>query len=178
MKHFTLFGLAALLSVATAAQTPYGRDKVVEVDTVSSAAILQATARKWFIDTFKDANEVIQMDDPATNTIIGKGWSEYGAVGALHYTIEVACKKGRARIRIYDVTHKGVGSLTISGATAPYPSFGLLFDQEHCYSNGDREKRVLKVCANLRPGADAEIDPIMASLEKALLSPKAATSDW
>ncbi len=177
---------AVLLSVASIAQTPYERIKVVEVDTVTTAEVLRSTARKWFVDTFKDANEVIQMDDAATNTIVGKGWTEFGSHAGIHYTIEVQCKRGRLRIRVYDVMHKGRGSINTGAGYSPAISLGYLFDEDRCYapirlgfqSGQGAEKQMLKWCAVNRPEIATRLDAIVVSIEAALKAPKAASSEW
>jgi len=178
--------LAAFLTLTSIAQTPYGREQVVEVDTTTSAEVLKAKARQWFVDTFKDANEVIQMDDAATNTIVGKGWSDYNAKSGIHYTIEVACKQGRARYRIYDVHHKGRGGVVFQGTFAPYPSYGALFTEERCFDpqvlklrEAASEKQMLKECAEMRPSINERLDRIAASLEAALKTATTqASDDW
>jgi hypothetical protein len=186
MRYLTT-ALAAFLSLASIAQTPYGREQVVEVDTITSAEVLKAKARQWFVDTFKDANEVIQMDDAATNTIVGKGWSEFGPNAGIHYTIEVACKQGRARYRIYDVHHKGRGSINLGAGPVPVPSWGALYDEEQCYtpvragmqSAAGAEKQMKKQCVANRPEIDKRLDRIAALLEAALKSASTpAANDW
>lgn len=34
---------------------------------------LYSTAREWFAESFKSANNVLQMDDPVAGKLIGKG---------------------------------------------------------------------------------------------------------
>lgn len=173
------------MAITGLAQTPYTREKVVEVDTVTTAEVLRSKARKWFVDTFKDANEVIQMDDAATHTIVGKGWTEFGPYAGIHFTIEVACKSGRFRYRIYDVQHKGRGF--VPGSTVPVPSFGYLDDDERCYkpqrvglqSEAGAEKQMLKQCKGMRPEIDKRLDGIAASLEDAMkVAVSPAADDW
>jgi hypothetical protein len=186
MRYF-ITAITFAIAITTLAQTPYGREKVVEVDTTTSAEVLKAKARQWFVDTFKDANEVIQMDDAATNTIVGKGWSEFGPNAGIHYTIEVACKQGRARYRIYDVNHKGKGGTYVSGTYIPVPSWGALYDEERCYtparagmqSAAGAEKQMMKQCAANRPEIAKRLDAIAASLEAAMKTASApASNDW
>ena len=177
-----VFVLTFSLSFSLLAQKPLERLKVVEVDTVSPAEVLRGTARKWFADSFKDANSVIQMDDAATNTIMGKGWSEFGTNASLHYSIEVQCKKGRVRVRVYDVRHEGVGFIGYGSGAVPAPSWGMLFDEERCYvhkGGGVMEKRMFKACEKYRPEIAARLDSIIESIEKAMLTKvQAANSDW
>jgi len=182
-QTFTAFAL--VLSLTSIAQKPYERIQVVEIDTVTPADVLRAKARKWFVDTFKDANEVIQMDDAATNTIIGKGWTEFGGFAGIHYTIAVECKHGRFRYRIYDVNHKGRGY--VPGTTVPVPSLGSLADDERCYtprpaglqSAAGAERKMLQSCEKMRPEVDKRLDSIAASLVAAMKTAAASSSnDW
>lgn len=176
---------ALAIAITGVAQTPYTREKVVEVDTMTTAEVLRAKARKWFVDTFKDANEVIQMDDAATNIIVGKGWSPVGTKSGIHYTVEVACKQGRYRYRIYDVYHAGHGSASVGTAYAQTPSWGALFDEERCYipvkepmqSAAASEKAMLHNCKNFRPQFANCLDGIAASLEAAMKAEAAPSSD-
>ena len=144
-----IFALVACFGLSARAQNPYERMKVVELDTTTSAEVLRGIVRGWFADSFKDANSVIQMDDPATNTIVGKGWSEFGSNGRLHYTVEVQCKKGRVRVKVYDVKHEGAGFIGYGTGAVPVPSLGALFDEERCYKHQGgaiMEKRMFKAC--------------------------------
>lgn len=56
---------------------------------------------------FKSANDVIQMDDPNSCTMIAKGFQDIGAgdpIGAeLWFTIRLQAKDGRYRIDIYQI---------------------------------------------------------------------------
>lgn len=181
--RYPITAFILLLSIASIAQVPYERTKVVDVDSVTTAEVLRAKARKWFVDTFKDANEVIQMDDAATNTIIGKGSTEFGAYAGIHFTISVECKHGRFRYRIYDVHHKGRGF--VPGSTVPVPSLGYLEDDERCYkpqpaglqSAAGAEKQMLKQCKGLRPEVDKRLDALAASLEAAMKTATTPSSD-
>ena len=163
--------LAALLFLGSVAQTSFDREVILEVDSTTPASTLQAAARKWFVDTFKDAKEVIQMDDEATNTIVGKGLSKPDPNFGLHYTIEVASKKGRARIRLYNVHHEGIGGITVGTSYQPYLSWGALVDEPECYSIPDKPsyvKQRLKRCEFIRPAVSSSINGLVLSLEAAL----------
>ncbi|MBK7483650.1 MAG: DUF4468 domain-containing protein [Flavobacteriales bacterium] len=177
---------AVVLSLTSIAQKPYERTKVVEIDTVTTADVLRAKARKWFVDTFKDANEVIQMDDAATNTIVGKGLSKFNEYSRVNYTIEVSARKGKVRIRIYAVHHNGIGGSTVAGMYFPAPTMGNLYDEERCYTPkaGASERQAKKAeenmyswCSNSRPIIDEELDRIVQSFEAAMKTAAASSSD-
>jgi hypothetical protein len=178
---------AGIVSICMTAQTPYTREKVLEIDSITPADVFRGKARQWFVNTFKDANEVIQMDDDALNMIIGKGWTEFGDHAGLHYTIEVACKKGRVRYRIYDVHHKGRGMINLGAGPMPAISLGTLYDEERCYepvragfqSQAGAERQMLKHCIGVRTEIDKRLDSICISLEEHLREDRNLNStDW
>lgn len=86
--------------------------EVVEVDS-ASASDLYRRAERWFVDAFNDAQEVIQLRDTVTKTIVGKGSAILGwmtgsglyviaGTSRFEYSVEVSCKDGRYRLRVYD----------------------------------------------------------------------------
>ncbi len=179
--RYLLVTIASVCALLSFAQTPYGREKVVEVDTTTTPEVLRAAVRKWFIDTYRDADAVIQMDDASTNTIVGKGWTEFGPNGELHHTVEVACKKGRARVRIYDVYHQGRGHIGYGTGAVTAPSWGQLFDEERCFVHSGgaiMEKRMFKECVRSRPEIEKRLDSLVTSLETALRAQRGSSGDW
>jgi hypothetical protein len=97
----------ALLIAAYSFAQPFERVEVVKVDSTRSAADLYRTAERWFVDTFKDAQEVIQLRDTVTHTIVGKG-SMYSSAHCFGtYAVEVETRDGRYRVRVYDAAAMG-----------------------------------------------------------------------
>jgi hypothetical protein len=175
--RYILSTCALFIAITTLGQKPYTREQVVEVDTATSAEVLRGKARLWFVDTFKDAKEVIQMDDAATNTIVGKGWQELMGGDKMLVTIEVIAKQGRCRIRIYDVVHRWKDeSSTLH--------WGTLYDEDLCYnpptmpmiSRNQLEKQALKNCGKYRPIISSNLDRLMQSFTDAMKAP--ASDDW
>jgi len=80
---------------------------------------LYSKAREWYVTTFNDANEVIQMEDKQSGKIIGKGYAEFmtsgdawatlGAMGdvvqlsQLRFTIRTYFKDGKTKIVFDDM---------------------------------------------------------------------------
>ncbi|MGB0521463.1 MAG: DUF4468 domain-containing protein [Flammeovirgaceae bacterium] len=71
-------------------------------------------AKAWFTETFRNANEVIQMDSKAAGTVIGKGnrnvylETAFAPVEVtLHYTVKIFCKDGRYKYEITDMVYSG-----------------------------------------------------------------------
>ena len=112
--------LALILILASAvlkAQYIDERVEVVTLDSTRSAKDIYRTAERWFVDKFRDAQEVIQLRDTVTNTLVGKGnhtafltitEPTYSSTPWLvKFTIEVQAKDGRYRVRMYDVSSSG-----------------------------------------------------------------------
>jgi hypothetical protein len=82
---------------------------VVNVDSVSKQE-LYLRAREWFVNSFKQSNSVIQMDDKESGTIIGKGNtsisvnSMFGSVeyGFIRFTVSVYIKDGKYKYSFTD----------------------------------------------------------------------------
>jgi hypothetical protein len=105
--------------------------EVVEVPGKSSDQ-LYSTAREWFAETFKSANNVLQMDDPIAGKLIGKASTKvsesYVAGGMIkvpmtidwypNFTIKVSVKDGRYKCEIIDITIKTPGQ-NIGTTTTP-----------------------------------------------------------
>lgn len=180
--RYPITAFILLLSFASIAQVPYERTKVVEVDSVTTADELQARARRWFVDSFKDANEVIQMDDTKTNTIVGKGSFQYrptllvssnGRVTPIRFSLEIHCRNGRYRLRLYDFLQDGLGAL------GP-----ILSDSLHCSgsnyyrtTSGTPTKYHEKICLKEAwPQIHAAEVRLLSSLAAAMAKPSA--NDW
>ena len=193
----TRFVLAALLGIAGPAFTqdsavgiapqPIERIEVGTADSVT-ASELYSRAKRWFVDTFKDANAVVKLDDPANATIVGKGSFPYiskifrGACqreGWIDYTIEVAAKDGRYRVRMYDFIHRGKYCPNIGSAV----DIGLLYDMPGCNPQYESEgaKHAARVCAEeVRPLLEAHDLLILRSLKGAMTGSGSTKggSDW
>lgn len=82
---------------------------VVNVDSVSKQE-LYLRAREWFVNSFKQSNSVIQMDDKESGTIIGKGNTSiylntmFGSmdVGFIRFTVSVYVKDGKYKYSFTD----------------------------------------------------------------------------
>lgn len=86
-------------------------EEVIEVDKTKDQ--LYNSAKHWMVTIFNDANEVIQLDDKESGKIIGKGvvrhtqpilWTS--VINNNNFTIEIDCKEGKYRYRIFDIVVK------------------------------------------------------------------------
>lgn len=104
-----LITLALFANLTATAQTA---ELIEVVEMPGTASELYRKAERWFVDTFNEAQEVIQLRDTTTHTLVGKGaqalvFYTTGMAGisqprSYTYTIEVQAKEGRYRYRLYD----------------------------------------------------------------------------
>lgn len=114
MKKFLIFvALVHISSFTFAAKEPLGDiTEIVELSNTTQAQAYNAS-KMWFANAFKSANNVIQYDDAATGTIIGKGNMDYPCKGAwnclghpnykVSFTIKVNTKDNKARLLFSDL---------------------------------------------------------------------------
>lgn len=121
-------GLLLMISISMQAQTKdslsmptfdsktVGIQEVVQVDSMTKKELYQK-AKLFFIDNFKSAKDIIQMDDAENGIIIGKGISKFSfwnvmaqAELPMRMTIKIEVKDNRFRYTIYDVTILGNGA--------------------------------------------------------------------
>lgn len=160
------------LNIAAQECPPMDTTAVVTVDSVP-AAELYARTKRWFATAFKNGKEVIQLDDPATFTIIGKGSVEYDDRGLMKFTIEVACKEGRYRVELRDIEHVGVGGTTIGNKYIPTSTLGSIYRCTVCCENHRKWLEThptefefnMKACAvHILPKARSAMVRMLASL--------------
>lgn len=164
---------------------------VVPVDSTLTAAQLHSNARRWFALAFKDAQEVIQLDDNATHTIIGKGTSAFAGGGHIKYTIEINGKDGRFRASITDVRHVNPGK-TYNAVLKTYVDnmeYGTIYRCDQCIALYQWRKAAhpqqtaklakdAKHCqSTLVPQVSATVTGLAASITAAMLEKTASTQD-
>lgn len=85
---------------------------VVQVEG-QTASQLYRKAERWMVDAFRDPSEAIDLRDTVTHTLVAKGFRTLGytvgkglsmvyAQQQFNFSLEVACKDGRYRVRIYN----------------------------------------------------------------------------
>lgn len=119
-KIFITTVLGVVLSFSGCVSMPTPTDKpmeniieVVEIQGYKKDKLFEAS-KVWVAKSFRSANNVIQYQDQASGTIIGKGnisfpcegFIDCGAFGKdrVNFTIQIDTKDDRARVSIYDVT--------------------------------------------------------------------------
>ncbi len=148
----------------------------------NSKAELYLRSKQFFVDVFKSANDVIQMDDKEAGIIIGKGFNDiYIKVMGMNtpiqmwYSIKIQSKDNRYKYEIYDIYFKSYASSQVPSVTT---QSGELFDITNYYKkNGDAKDVPEKYKVEMITKAKSLIIAIKSSMEKKGASPS-KNSDW
>lgn len=125
-----LLFFSALIMIATIAysqgELPSKEGKVfyeiVDSSVTGSADELYSRARVWMANAFKDAQEVIQLDDKETHTLIGKGLFQFiqtMATYSVYFTVKIGTKDNKYRLQFYDIRTE-VGTMRITKTAESY----------------------------------------------------------
>lgn len=141
------FGLVGCATTPQQPAEPVKFEKIYLMGELKQAQVYDG-ARQWFATAFRSANAVIQYEDRATGSIIGKGNMQYRCAGfadcmtmttgdRVDFTIRVDTKDGRMRVSYDNLTHYKPAQV-ISGVrynatnipiTANYPSAKATIDE-------------------------------------------------
>ena len=129
MKKILLI-VMLLFSITVVAQEPLKFSEVIQVEGMSANDIFN-TAKKWFVTHFKDANSVIQVDNPNDGILVGKGnlpfvyksltWSN--SSGCIWFIVDIKIKDGRFKMTVSDFRHESKAPQYAEGW-----SLGLIYD--------------------------------------------------
>jgi hypothetical protein len=106
----------------------YEYSEVIQLDSASTKDLLYQRAKLFFANEFKSAKDVIQYDDRGEGKVIGKGHFRIEDIQLIflvaftekrdvNFTLEVFCKDGRYRYRIYGFNAEV--TLRASGGSGP-----------------------------------------------------------
>lgn len=122
MKNTLLYLLGTLMSFGLTAQdlpkNDSGEVEYTEVIVVDSASAdqLYTAAKLWFAESFKDANEVLQVQDKEAGELLGKGLfyiptNRFGytaiGLGFVRFQISISVKDGRYKYSFSNFIHEG-----------------------------------------------------------------------
>jgi hypothetical protein len=167
--------ITALVCFSCLTAYSQSKERIEVVQAPGSAVELYRRAERWFVDAFRDADEVLQLRDSVTHTLVGKGASQLywthgkglnmtGSSTPFRFSFEVTTKDGRYRVRVYDATMNSVPCY-IDTVCYAVPTEGSKRLIEVSTAAHDQ------VCAQ----AVALIDALIASLKAAMLKP---AEDW
>lgn len=107
---------------------------------------LYLRAKQFFVESFKSANDVIQLDDKESGIVSGKAFQDiYIAVMGtstkiqLWYTIKILSREGRYKYEIYDILFKSYPSSQMGIITTPAED---MFDKSTYYKNNGKARGI------------------------------------
>ena len=141
---------------------------------------LYLNAKEFFVNTFKSADDVIQMDDKEDALIIGKPLSVItitvmgmGTEVKLYYTIKIQSKDGRYKYEIYDLFFKTYPNPQVPETTT---SAEEMFAEETYYKRNGKPKGALE---QYKDKTLSEIGLIINSIKNNMNTTDASSSsDW
>ena len=146
---------------------------------------LYSSAREWFVETFKSAKDVLQMDDPVAGKLIGKGYSavpiQSGGITVdtkMKYTIKIFVKEGRYKYEITDIRIGELAKSTIEDYEFACTYEGAKKALINAGMKKPKDKMINKVFAANRinyPRFPKEIQRIIESLKTKM---KGVEDDW
>jgi len=181
MKHLIVI-ICFFISISANAQTSVNYTEIVKVDSIS-AKVLFERARAWFVASFHDSKNVLEINDKESGELAGKGsikatYSIMGAsnwpYGYLYYHISISTKDGKYKVQISSYRHE---YNTIKGGEQSYGDISDNDNPDRDYEMllcGDRCKK--KLWNDLQKQCIDNNKELIASLKKAMLS--TAGSDW
>jgi|SRR5690606_12044345 len=150
-------------------------EKVISIDGFS-ADELYTRSKEFFANSFKSANDVIQMDDKSVHSIIGKASSSLNIQSGKHifpakllYTLRIECKEGKYRYQIY-----GFRISPMNGSEFPAE---IVFNKEaeDRFNSKKATKNGKVVGLSYRDETKRSISELITLIETSMLKPK---SEW
>lgn len=127
------FGLVGCATTPQQPATPAKFEKIYQLDNLKQPQIYDG-ARQWFAVAFRSANAVIQYEDKAAGTIIGKGIMQYPCSGMeclamtgnekVEFTVRVDTKEGRMRVGYDNLTYSAPSYIS-SGMRMPAQNYPI-----------------------------------------------------
>lgn len=101
-------------------------EQVFQVDSTITKDELFNRARSWFVDYYKDASEVLQVNDKESGELVGVAVYRYipiSGVGGVRinriidYRISVKIRNGKYKVRIYNLYNSKCFNVSFTGVT-------------------------------------------------------------
>jgi hypothetical protein len=135
--------------------------------------VLYSNAKQWFAETYKSAQDVIQLDDKDAGTVIGKGLFKSGFtvfMDALqvnvHHTVKIYVKDNKYKYEITDFI------IDFHVAASKYNSASDYEGTLEDFVKGRNKNNMRKMCTDI----DTQVQSMIASLQKEMKSN--ANKDW
>lgn len=169
-----LHGISIGMNAQILPLNEFGKVEYTEVVKIDSTTqnLLFSSAQKWFVETFKNAKDVIQVENRENGEIIGKGTFHiqtnrfgYSAIGlgVVRFQVQVDVKDGRYKYSFSNFIHVG--------------------DKPQIYDCGclDDEKPDAcskKIFAEVKEKTDVQIKLLIESLKISMNRNAGKKSDW
>lgn len=153
--------------------------EVIKVDSTTKEELYNR-AKRFFVETYKSANDVVQLDDKENGEIIGKGifkvMYNQGIAGmqptSVYHTISVAVKDGRYKYEIreliidYYSSGSRIGTSYIPGTQVHSPVENWL---------GSKMKMIRRYLTEINSHVEVSIGQLKATMSKNITTKK---EDW
>lgn len=176
MRELLFISLLLSLGLTTQSQT-LEYEEVFSVDSNITKDELFNRARSWFVDYYKDANEVLQVSDKESGELIGAAIYKYSfLVGGgrmamtIDYRVSVKMKEGRYKVSIYNLYN----SKSSNNGSTPYNGIGEITENHKENKRWLNPKRYGKMTMSIR----AYVEVIYQSLFAAMSKPIEKEEDW
>ena len=164
-----------LLSVLSMKEGRVYYEGVIAVDSATKDALYQR-AKRWVVDAYKSAKDVIQLDDPDNGELVVKGkfktyWQTTFLAGQdvyIAHTISISVKDGKYRYQMTDFVVSGYNPSSQYSAGGPWEQA-----LEDCAKG-----RVQNTQRFFQEKVEPEIQETIGSLKQAMLQPISAKQDW
>ncbi len=147
--------------------------EIIIVDSIDKNELFRR-AKIFFVEYYKSANYVIQLEDVENATLIGKASSRFSVSGGmgvylplnLNYTLKIQAKEGRYKYEIYD--------LIFSGTYGDAPAENA-FDEKLYYKKKNKPNKYYKQYLDNTLEVTTNL---ISSLKKSMSSESLKKSDW
>jgi hypothetical protein len=154
-------------------------NEVIQVDSTKKDE-LYLRSKQFFVDVFKSAKDVIQMDDKEAGVVIGKGFNDIyikvmgiSAPIQMWFTIKIQSKEGRYKYEIYDIYFKSYPGQYGTTTTRAED----LFDKKNYFKkNGDPRDVSEKYKIEMISKAASLVTALKATMNKPVTS--SDKKDW
>lgn len=184
MKTKILSFLTLIFVIVVQAQSaePLQFTDVVKVsDSSKNAKVLYANAKMWFTQTFKNPKEVIVLDDPNNNIIVGRGNMRYQSKifsgsaareGWITFDVQISCKDGRYKYNFSNFIHEGHSV-----------NYGLVTNEEFLPTMkgmmaGGPKNYKIKVTTELRETISNKVEALIESMRDTMSKNIDTKEDW
>lgn len=112
LRVLAIFSLIIISSFNIKAQNLFERDSVIQVQHLNSAQIFDGVKR-WFVSSCKDSRDVIQIEDKANGSIVGKFFFPFeinnltyaAGTGYVSFVVDIKIREGRFKVKLTNFSH-------------------------------------------------------------------------